>query len=112
MQSPKRPLMCRRSSLDLLGTKPQRGLHAALAQVLDLASQLVIVVQANNLICAANADAIDQHVGHRAAARLGLEQVLKFRAQRVLIQLDDKRRWFNAVFFEEDALGAFREWAI
>lgn len=84
------------------------NLHACLAQIAELGHELVLVVQRNNVVGAANANAIDQDVWYRSAARLLQEVVLEMRAQRVLINLDDKRLGGDGVLFEEDALGTLR----
>lgn len=84
------------------------NLHACLAQVAELCHELVLVVQRNNVVGAANANPIDQNVWHRSAARLLLEVVLEMGAERVLVNLNDKRLGGDGVFFEEDALGTLR----
>lgn len=84
------------------------NLHACLAQVAELGHELVLVIQRNNVVGASNANAINQDVWHRSAARLLLEVVLEGRAERVLVNLDDKRLGRDGVLFEEDALGALR----
>lgn len=89
-------------------SKALGNLHACLAQVAELGHELVLVVQRNNVVGAANADAIDQDVWHGSAARLLLEVVLEMRAERVLVNLDDKGLGRDGVLFEEDALGALR----
>lgn len=114
-------LVGRRRALDLLGGKVLRNLHLAVAQLLELADELARVVEVDNRVRAADADAVDHDVGHRAAARQALEHVLQVRADVEvgeaahadgLVKLHDKGLGLDDVLFEEDALGALRVRAV
>ncbi|KAK1253774.1 hypothetical protein MKX07_001851 [Trichoderma sp. CBMAI-0711] len=84
------------------------NLDASLAQIAHLGHELVLVIQRNNVVGTANADSVDQDVGHRPPPRLLEEIVLQMGAKRVLVQLDDKGLRGDCVLFQEDALGTLR----
>ena len=79
---------------------------------MNLGCQLVVLIQINNLVAAADADAIDQHVGHGATASLFRQQVLQRAADGMLVEFDYEGLGLDGVFVEEDTLCALRVGAV
>ena len=67
------------------GAEALRHGDALAGQALDAGDELVRVVELDDLVAAADADAVDDDVGDGAALRLELEAVLQLAALRVLV---------------------------
>lgn len=98
--------------LDLVWGKSFRHLDALVAKHPDLVGQLVLLVELNNVVAAADADAVDENVGHRPATSLFEQDILQGRTLDVLIEFDYEWRGGDVVFVEENALGCLGEGAV
>lgn len=72
-----------------LGDETLDNVHACLAQISNLANQLILLVHCDNVISSSDADSVDHDVGDCPSACLLEEGVLDSRADGVLIELDD-----------------------
>ena len=65
-----------------------------------------MLVQFDNLVAAADAEAVNENIGHSATASLFKQQILQRATDGVLVEFDYVRLGFNRIFVEKDALCA------
>lgn len=88
-------------------------LHDALAsQLLDLCNQLVILVEACDIVASSNALAVDQNIRDCASAGRLQECGLQLRAQRVQVELLHVGSRDNVVLLKQDSLCLLRVRAV
>lgn len=91
-------------TLGLVLVRGGNGHDALAAHGSDGVDELAAVVQRLDVVAAADGLAVDEDVGHGAAARGLFEGVLQARAEGVLVEFDDVGCGRDCVLFEEDVL--------
>lgn len=94
------------------GSESLRHCDTVAAEGDNLADELVLTVQGNNVVGTSNALPVNHDVRNRPAPCQRLKGILQVWPKRVFVQLDYVGSRGDGIFLEKETLGAFREGAI